>query len=101
MYPMMESHPYALQMQREMAQQIQTAKPRFLIYVDLFTSLGVGPTSEKYIFDWLDRYLREHYHLVGAAALITINHTAYCWDEDVEKCLSSSPFSIAVLQRTE
>ena len=72
MYPLMEPQPYALQMQEEMIQQIETAKPKFLIFVNVFTSWLTQPTSEKMIFDWFQKYQEKYYRLIG---VIDIGYT--------------------------
>lgn len=101
MYPLMEPHPYALQMQEEMIQQIEAAKPKFLIYVNVFTSLGVWPTSKKLIFDWTQQYSQQYYRLVGVVALVSEDRATYCWGQDAKSCFPLSPFWIAVLERVE
>jgi hypothetical protein len=101
MYPLMEPHPYALQMQEEMIQQIEAAKPKLLIYVNVFTSLGVGPTSKKLIFDWIWQYSQQYYRLVGVVALVSEDRATYCWGQDAKSCFPLSPFWIAVLERVE
>ncbi|MFZ0035055.1 MAG: glycosyltransferase family 39 protein [Sedimentisphaerales bacterium] len=100
-YPLMEPHPYALQMQEEMIQQIEAAKPKFLICVKVFTSLGVESTSNKLIFDWFVQYYQRYYRLVGVVALVSEDSAAYCWGQDAENCFPLSPFWVAVLERIE
>lgn len=35
---LMENQPYALKMQKEMIGEIEAAKPRYLVFVNIFTS---------------------------------------------------------------
>jgi hypothetical protein len=46
-YPLMEKQKFAQQMQSDMMQQIQDARPRFLVYADVARSWGTKATLEK------------------------------------------------------
>jgi hypothetical protein len=46
-YPLMEKQKYAPQMQIDMLQQVQDARPKFLIYVDVARSWGTKATLEE------------------------------------------------------
>jgi hypothetical protein len=51
-------------MQQEMIGEIEAARPKFLVFVDIPTSWLRRTSSDMLIFDWYARY-REHYDLVG------------------------------------
>ncbi|MCS7037888.1 MAG: hypothetical protein RMJ33_00255 [Saprospiraceae bacterium] len=59
----MENQPYSEAMQREMAAEIERAKPRFLVYVNSPLSWLRQDGSPDHIFDWYNTY-RLQYHLV-------------------------------------
>jgi hypothetical protein len=63
-YPLMESQPFASQMQREMVDEIQTRKPEFIVAAasDLSWSRQAG--SAPAIFEWWHDY-RTNYTRVG------------------------------------
>jgi len=46
-YPLMEKQKFARQMQAEMIEQVQDARPRFLIYADVARSWGTKATLEE------------------------------------------------------
>jgi hypothetical protein len=46
-YPLMEKQKFARQMQIDMLQQVQDARPRFLVYVDVARSWGTKATLEE------------------------------------------------------
>ena len=46
-YPLMEKQKYAEQMRREMMQQLQDARPKFLVYADVARSWGTPATLEE------------------------------------------------------
>jgi hypothetical protein len=99
-YPLMEPHPYVLQMQEEMIRQIEAAKPKFLIFVKGL-SWAVQPTSEKMIFNWFQKYQEEYYRLVGVIDIVSTNQTIYRWNEDAVDYTPRSIYWLVVLKRIE
>jgi hypothetical protein len=65
MYGLTEPHKYALQMQREMIQEIEAARPKYLVYVKEDYSWLERENSEKLIFNWVRKYSAENFMLVG------------------------------------
>jgi hypothetical protein len=98
MYPLMEPHSYALQMQKEMIQQIEAANPRFLVYVNMPISWLARLTSEKLIFDWFQHF-QQRYKQVGVADFTSDNNVVYHWGQDSINYPPLSPVWIAVYQR--
>ena len=65
MYDLIKAQPYQLRMRQEMMRQIETARPRIVIYVDDWASWGWKRGQEKdEFFAWMDRYIREGYEPV-------------------------------------
>ncbi len=64
-YALMEPQPYAHQMQQEMIQEIETARPRFLVLIVMSKSWLAGPDSDQTIFRWADRYCENDYEEIG------------------------------------
>ncbi len=98
MYPLMEPHPYALQMQEEMIQQIEAAKPKFLIFVNMLPSWAGRSTSKKLIFDWFNQYRRQ-YRPVGVVDIVSEDTVIYRWDQDAANYRPLSSFWITVSER--
>ena len=98
-YQLMEPHPYALQMQKEMIQQIEAAEPKFLIFVNVSTSWLVGPASKKLIFDWFNQYSQQYYKLVGIIDIVSINQTICRWGENAVEYKPLSKCWLAVFER--
>jgi hypothetical protein len=69
-YSLMESHQYARQMQREMIQEIEQARPKYLVLVLVYRSWLLRGDSDKFIFDWANKYCDDNYEPVG---LVNIN----------------------------
>lgn len=97
MYALMENHDYALKMQREMIQEIESAQPKFIVFVNVPTSWLRSQTSHSLLHNWLQNYQSKYYELVG---LVTISQkdTHYLWAQNV-KWPPNSPLWVAVLQR--
>ena len=97
MYPLMENHDFALKMQKEMIQEIESAQPEFLIFVRINTSWLQRPDSHKLIFDWFETYTAKQYRLVGLVDLLN-DKSVYHWIPNV-KWPPRSSYWIAVLKR--
>jgi hypothetical protein len=64
-YGLMEPQRFAHQMQLEMIQEIEAARPKYLVLVVLNKSWLAGRDSEQLIFKWADEYCYENYEEVG------------------------------------
>jgi len=65
-YPLLESQPYASRMQREMIDEIETAKPEFIVLVTYKLSWLKKPSSDLTIFKTMGQYARQYYEPVAA-----------------------------------
>lgn len=65
-YPMMETQPYASQMQHDMIKEIEMDKPTFLVFVNSPDSWNVRPASDKTVFKWFPKYANGSYDRVAA-----------------------------------
>ncbi len=104
MYPLMENHDFAKQMQKEMIREIESAQPKFLIFIQFKTSWLRRPDSCSLLFEWYQRYQAKHYTLVGLVDLDLANlvndKALYQWAPNV-KWPPRSSFWIAVLKRND
>jgi 4-amino-4-deoxy-L-arabinose transferase-like glycosyltransferase len=62
MYDLIKTQPYQLQMRQEIMRQIESARPRIVIYVDDWASWGWhrGQEHDEF-FTWMENYIRENY----------------------------------------
>jgi hypothetical protein len=97
MYPLMETHPFALQMQKEMIREIESSKPKYLVLTNIKHSWLERPNSHQLLFEWFSIYQREHYTLVGYASLFK-DKTIYYWAPKINDKLES-PLWIALFER--
>jgi len=95
----MEPQPHALQMQREMIRQIESAHPKFLIFVDVSLSWLVRKDSEYLIFRWLDQYQRRYYKQVGVVDINSSDKTIFRWGRECEGYLRKSKYGLLVFEQ--
>jgi hypothetical protein len=81
-YPLMEPQRYASHMQDEMMQEIEAARPKYLVFVGISTSWLARRTSDRRILDWVERYSQACYDLTGVADIVSMDTTAMRWDGD-------------------
>jgi hypothetical protein len=98
-YDLMANQPYALQMQGEMIREIESAKPRFLIWVNVYTSWLWRSESEKLIFSWSKEYIRKFYKKVGVVDIISEKNTDYYWDAEAKNAKPRSPSFVMIFER--
>ncbi len=65
MYGLTEVQPYSLEMQKELAAEVEAARPALVVLVDSFTSWMWRPGSERYVLEWARSYLERDYVIVG------------------------------------
>ncbi len=80
-YGLMEAQSYARQMQEEMIRQIESARPKYLIWISVSTSWGRRPASEGLILAWSNDYIQRFYDVVGIVNILSPDHTDYYFDQ--------------------
>ena len=80
-YPLMEPQPFAAKMQEEMIREIETANPRYVVFVSIATSWLQRQDSHRRIFDWFAQYQRQ-LRLVGLTEILSMEETSQRWDID-------------------
>jgi hypothetical protein len=99
MYGLMEPQPYAVKMQQQMIQEIESANPEYLVFVNIPTSWLFSPQSNPLLFDWFNRHAKETLKLVGLVEILSETNTVYHWDIPDQKCHPQSRSFIAVYKR--
>ena len=77
----MEPQSYARQMQEEMIRQIESARPKYVIFIAVPTSWARRPESESLILTWADQYLKTYYDVVGLVNILSSDRTDYYFDQ--------------------
>jgi len=98
-YALMENHKYNLLMQKEMISDIESAMPKYFIYVNISTSWLMHDYSENYIFNWVDPFLlKNKYQLKGIVDIFN-DRTIYKWDSEVYNYEAKSPYHVLIFRR--
>jgi len=79
-YGLMETQKYATQMQQETIQEIERARPKFLISVVMPDSWLQRPDAERLIFTWANQYAAQNYTVVGFVNMVSPDKTDYYFD---------------------
>ena len=77
-YPLMELQPYAAAMQQQMIREVESAGPRFLVFVSATRSWAVRPDSDRTIFAWFEQYQRG-FRRIGVVDIVSPRETVYRW----------------------
>ncbi len=96
MYPLMENHPFALQMQKDFVRETEAKNPRYLLLVGVPTSWLRQPDSHGFLFEWFDRY-QKNFQMTGVVAIYE-NQTVFHWAPDVPASIDS-PFWVVLFER--
>jgi hypothetical protein len=93
----MEEQKYASRMQQEMMEEIEEAKPEYLVGVLVAQSWLRRPGSDTAILSWAQKYIAEQYRVVGVADIALT--TTYRWDEQAEGYAPRSNYSMILYKR--
>jgi hypothetical protein len=77
----MEPQSYARQMQEEMIRQIESARPKYVIWINVRPSWLQQATSEGMIFHWANDYTHKFYDAVALVNILSRDHTDYYFDQ--------------------
>src|SRR5438132_610176 len=98
MYPLMEDQPYASSMQRQMIDEIEAARPRFVVLVNASASWNVRPQSDRTLFEWWARYAK-NFDRVGFVDIVSDRLTTYAWGAEAAGYVPKSLVWVAVFER--
>lgn len=87
------------QWQRDYAKSIEEMRPNYLIYLDHPISLLVQPNTDRYIFDWINKYINENYKLIGFVDMIDGQHSKYIWREELVNYKPEPNYNIFIYER--
>ena len=98
-YALMEDHPFARAMQQEMIHEIESVRPKYLIFVNNPWSWLTGPESIPEIFEWSEQYRDAFYEIAGIIDMVPKGRTLYRWDKEAVGYSPRSEFWVAVFVR--
>ena len=98
-YGLMELHPYALDMQKEMIREIETSRPKFIVAVHNDLSWLVRPGSERFIFDWFNAYVNAGYKVAGLVDMVSPEGSVFLGGAEANGYSVRSPEYLIVYER--
>lgn len=101
MYPLFENQPYAATMQEELIRDVETTRPRFVVYVNVPTSWLVSPAAPRRFLDWFDTYRQTQLEQVGLVDMLTPQLTLVYWDGQARGRTPRSNLWLAVYRRRD
>jgi dolichyl-phosphate-mannose-protein mannosyltransferase len=98
-YGLTERQRYALDMQKQMIDEIESAHPQLVVLVDFPLSwLPKAWPQAVSFFSWARSYLSDQYELVGIADRVD-NHSEYRWDDEAAVYQPRSRNTVRVFKR--
>jgi hypothetical protein len=98
-YGLMEPQDFASRMQREMIQEIEKARPIYIVFVNVPYSWLVRRNSDMTLIRWAQRYLDLDYHIVGFADINPNGISRVYWNDESIRNGPRSQFNVYVLKR--
>ena len=99
MYPLMEPNPMASKLQKQIIAQIEAARPKIIVLVDIDLSWGAGPASDRPLPDWMIEYTDKYYDTAGIVDIVSPTYTAYVWQPQARTYKPESEHTILVFKR--
>jgi len=82
MYPLMEAHPYAMDMQNDLINAMELNPPEYLVFVNIvasWTEWYVSDKLQKHMFGWFEKFKDTYYEIVGVIDIMPGKNTEYRW----------------------
>lgn len=98
-YSLVELQPFASEMQQEMIHEIESTKPRYIVYANVTTSWSFKRRSDASILQWFMKYAEQHYQVTGLADIVSDDHTEYFWGEDAAFFAPDAMQSLVIFER--
>jgi hypothetical protein len=80
MYPLVEKQPYAGQFRKQMIEEVEAARPKYVVFVNLKASWLPPPGADMTVANWFIDYQSRQLKLVGLVEVDAANHITYRWD---------------------
>jgi hypothetical protein len=85
LYPLVEPNPLGPAMREELIQEIEAARPAFVVWVNIPASWETRVRAAQRVVTWADSYLSSGYDLVGRVAIRGPRQTDYAWDAEAAR----------------
>jgi len=98
-YELVQPHPEAERLQRELIARLEAAPPRFLVFVNVGLSWQPAPGVRNRVVEWYRDRVPGSYTQVGQVNLVSRERTDYVWGPDAARAPRSASGWIAVWER--
>ncbi|MCW5890342.1 MAG: glycosyltransferase family 39 protein [bacterium] len=98
-YPLMESHPFAHEMQDAMIAELERARPRVLVLVNVDTSWSRTPASSLELLAWAETTVNAGYEQVGLIEIPPDGAAVSRWGAAAQGAAPRTPAFVAVFER--
>lgn len=99
MYPLMEPQPFAARMQDELIAQLEEARPRFLVLVNVDMSWSRRPDSSLKVLDWAAATVDAGYRQIGLVEMIPDGPSRSVWGDAAATATPRAQSFVAVFER--
>ena len=100
-YPLMEPQKFATRMQQEMIREITSARPKYLVIVNVGSSWGSFPESDRTILEWM--WSRPHsieWQIEGVADMRS-HPTRYVFGDEARTFLPTTAPALLIVKRRD
>ena len=101
MYGLMENQNYGLVMQKEMVREIEAENPRYIVFVECWTSWFPHPGASTYVFDWWNNLVRNNKYQKFGIVDIYEDQTIYRFGADTNNYNGTSASQILIYKRAD
>jgi len=98
-YPLMEPQPYARRMAAELRQEVEAARPSYIVLSGVRASWGIRPGSDTSILTWAGEYAQRCYELAGIADVNPRGPAQLFWDAAAVGHLPTSESQVIIYRR--
>lgn len=99
MYPLMEQGSYALDCQKEVMREIESARPEYLVFTVVVDSWHAHATSPRNIYLWADAYTKKDFDIEGVIDIVPGVPARYVWGRWAPNYLPRSSAYLVVYHR--
>lgn len=87
--------------QREFVSDVEKAKPKYFIFFNHQISLFVQPNTDRYVFEWYNKYITENYNMIGLVDMIDGYTSNYVWREQLNGYKQQSQTGVYIFERKD
>lgn len=101
MYNMMDGTGQASRNQEQFIREVELTRPKYIVLVNIKTSWLAGDYSDKYIFNWINKYLGENYTCSGGLNIYNESTKYYLHDHNFIQNNENKGRNIVIFKRMQ